>query len=58
MVDLKKRRREHYHAHEDDDNHYFQFLHRNYMLFVYFLYSISFVYGFDSKKWITAARNK
>ena len=43
MVDLRKRRREHDNAHEDD-HHY-----RNYILFMYFLHSISFVYGFDSK---------
>ena len=43
MVDLRKRRCEHDNAHEDD-HHY-----RNYILFMYFLHSISFVYGFDSK---------
>jgi len=49
MVDLKKRRREHDNTHEDDDQHYLQFIHRNTMLYMYFLHSISHVYGFDSK---------
>ena len=49
MVDLKKRRREHDNTHEDDDQHYLQFIHHNTMLYMYFLHSISHVYGFESK---------
>ena len=49
MVDLKKRRCVHDNAHEDDDHACFRFLHCKYILFMYFLYSISFVYGFDSR---------
>ena len=40
MVDFRKRRREHDNDHEGDNRHYFQFIHCNYILLMYFLYLI------------------
>ena len=45
----RKRRRDNIIACDDDDQYFLNMMYRHYIMFFYFFYSLSSVYGFDSK---------